>query len=212
MPLAVLISGHGSNLQAILNAQQRDQLPAVTRVVVSNDPKAYGLVRAQRHRIPIEVIPHGDFTDREQFDAALLDVLARYTPELVVLAGFLRILTPTFVRTYRGQLLNIHPSLLPTLPGLRTHERALHAGLREHGASVHFVTEALDSGPVILQARVPILPGDTAERLARRVQTEEHRIYPTVIDWYARGRLKLQRDQAWLDGAPLSQPLRWAAH
>lgn len=210
LALAVLVSGHGSNLQAILDAQCRGLIATEIQVVISNDPKAYGLMRARRFRIPTEIVPHQQFLEREQFDTAVMNVLARYQPDLVVLAGFMRILTPAFIQAYRGRLLNIHPSLLPMLPGLRTHERALHAGLREHGASVHFVTETLDGGPVILQARVPVLPNDSVERLTRRVQTEEHRIYPAVIGWYAQGRLSLQREQVWLDGAPLSQPLRWA--
>ncbi len=210
LTVAVLVSGHGSNLQALLDAQSRGLIATDIRVVISNDPKAYGLIRARRFRIPTEIVPHQQFLEREQFDAAIMAILARYQPDLVVLAGFMRILTPAFIQAYRGRLLNIHPSLLPMLPGLRTHERALHAGLREHGASVHFVTETLDGGPVILQARVPVLPNDNVERLSRRVQTEEHRIYPAVVGWYAQGRLNLQREQIWLDGAPLSQPLRWA--
>lgn len=207
-PLAVvaLISGRGSNLQAIIDAAADGSLPAVIRAVISNRPGAAGLGRAARASIPTAVVDHTRYPDRAGFDAALQQAVDRYQPALVVLAGFMRVLTPDFVAHYHGRMLNIHPSLLPRFPGLHTHERALAEGATEHGASVHFVTDDLDGGPVVLQARVPVLAGDTPERLAARVLVQEHRIYPEVIRWVAEGRLRMEGGQVLLDGAPLSAP------
>ncbi len=210
LPIVVLISGNGSNLQAILDAIAAGRLRAEARAVISNRPEAYGLERARRAGVPAEVVDHRAFPDREAFDRALMAAIDRHRPALVVLAGFMRILTPAFVRHYRGRLLNIHPSLLPELRGLDTHRRALEAGLRRHGVSVHFVTEELDGGPVVARRWVPVLPGDTPERLQERVHRAEHRPYPEVIRWFAEGRLRLERtregDRVLLDGRPLPQP------
>lgn len=201
LSLVVLISGRGSNLQAIINAA--DPLIEI-KAVISNRPDALGLTYARTAMIATEIVDHLQFTEREAFDNALQQRIDSYAPQLVVLAGFMRILTRQFVTHYRGRLLNIHPSLLPKFKGLHTHERALAEGVKEHGASVHFVTEALDAGPVILQAKVPVLPTDTVETLAERVLKEEHRIYPQVIHWFAEGRLQLQGDCVLLDESPPS--------
>lgn len=206
--LVVLISGRGSNLQAIIDAIQSGELPARISAVISNCAGAYGLERAHRAGIPTEVLDHRSFRSRRDFDQALAALIDRYSPDLIVLAGFMRILTPEFVQRYLGRMLNIHPSLLPAFPGLHTHERALEAAVTEHGASVHFVTEQIDGGPVIIQAIVPVLPGDDAETLAERVLALEHRIYPLAIRWLAEGRLRLAGDTVWLDGRPLSEPKR----
>jgi phosphoribosylglycinamide formyltransferase-1 len=197
LPIVVLISGRGSNLQAIIDAA--DPLVDI-KAVISNRPDAKGLASAQAANIVTEIIDHRQFSDRETFDEALQKRIDNYQPSLVVLAGFMRILSDKFVAHYRGRLLNIHPSLLPKFKGLHTHERALAEGVKEHGASVHFVTEALDAGPVILQAKVPVLPTDDVDTLAARVLKEEHRIYPQVIHWFAEGRLQLRGDKFFLDG------------
>lgn len=210
LPLAVLISGSGTNLQAIIDAIAGRRLPAEIRVVISNRPDAYGLVRARRAGIPTEVLQPRDYPNRTEYDRALQACIDRYRPGLVVLAGFMRILSPEFVHHYDGRLMNIHPSLLPEFTGLQTHRRALAAGVAEHGASVHFVTEELDGGPVIIQARVPVLPGDDHESLARRVQRQEHRIYPLAIRWFAEGRLRKRGDTIYLDGAALTRPVDYA--
>ena len=207
IPCVILISGRGSNLQAIVHEVVAGRLPLEIRAVISNRPQASGLELARRAGLATQVLDHTQFADRATYDAALLALIDSYQPQLVILAGFMRILTAQFVRHYRGRLLNIHPSLLPDFPGLDTHRRALAAGAAEHGASVHFVTEAVDGGPVILQARAPVLPQDSAETLAARVLAEEHRIYPQVLRWFAAGRLSLERhngrDCAVLDGEPL---------
>lgn len=202
-PLAVvvLISGRGSNLQSIIDAAGGDSLFTVV-AVVSNQPDAAGLERARRACIPVEVVDHGAYARREDFDAALAEVIDRYEPGLVVLAGFMRILTPDFVNRYAGRLINIHPSLLPEFPGLDTHARAIAAGRQEHGASVHFVTAALDGGPLIIQARVPVRTGDDADTLAARVLEQEHRILPEAIRWFAAGRLRVEDTRVLLDGEP----------
>ncbi len=166
-------------------------LPIEIRAVISNQAEAFGLTRAERAGIATEVLNHRDFSEREQYDQALFALIDGYQPGLVALAGFMRILTPAFVRHYVGRMFNIHPSLLPKFRGLHTHQRALDAGERLHGASVHFVTEELDGGPLIVQAQVPVLPGDDAERLGARVLQREHQIYPLAIQWFAQRRLRL---------------------
>ena len=203
LPIVVLISGRGSNLQAIIDAAQVD-LPVVIRAVISNRPDAPGLERARRAQIPVQIIDHENFKNRSEFDEALRAVIDDFSPGLVVLAGFMRILTPRFVSHYRGRLINIHPSLLPDFPGLNTHRRALDACVSEHGASVHFVVDAVDEGPVIRQARVPVMHDDTEASLAERVLRQEHCIYPQAIRWFAEGRLRLQGNVATLDGKPTS--------
>ncbi|MBI1965438.1 MAG: phosphoribosylglycinamide formyltransferase [Betaproteobacteria bacterium] len=185
--LVILISGRGSNLEAILAAR----LPARIGAVISNNPGARGLAIARSRGITAAVVDHRAYPDRAAFDAALAAEIALYRPDLVALAGFTRILTDGFVGRYRGRLLNVHPSLLPAFPGLDTHRRALEAGVRIHGCTVHFVTPAVDSGPIVVQAAVPVLPGDTGKALANRVLREEHRIYPQAIRWFCEGRLRL---------------------
>jgi phosphoribosylglycinamide formyltransferase-1 len=201
--LAVLISGRGSNLQAFIDACASGELEAGISVVISNNPGAAGLQRAEEAGIPTHCVNHRDYDSREAFDRALVACLADYPVDLVVLAGFMRILTPVFIEPFAGRLMNIHPSLLPKYPGLNTHQRALDAGDDESGVTVHFVTTELDGGPPVLQAREPILPGDTAATLARRILAREHAIYPLAASWYLQGRLRLAGGQATLDGQPL---------
>ena len=207
LPVVILISGGGTNLQALIDAA-RDGLPVDIRAVISNQPEAYGLQRAQQAGIPTVVLDHREFETREAFDQALASLIDSYQPSLVLLAGFMRILTPAFVRHYQGRMLNIHPSLLPRFQGLHTHQRALDAAEKEHGASIHFVTEELDGGPIIIQARVPVLPGDDAARLAARVLEKEHIIYPLAVRWIAEGRLSLNSaGQVVFDNQVLSAPM-----
>jgi len=201
--IVVLISGSGSNLQAIIDACQLGRLKAEIVAVLSNKADAFGLQRAQQAGIATASLAIGDYADREAFDQALRQQIDSYRPDLVVLAGYMRILSAPFVTHYRGRLLNIHPSLLPKYPGLHTHRRAIESGDSQHGASVHFVTEQLDGGPVILQAAIPVLPQDTEQELAKRLLGKEHLIYPQVIQWWIEGRVALRDDQAWLDGKPL---------
>jgi phosphoribosylglycinamide formyltransferase-1 len=191
--VVVLISGGGTNLQAIIDHSGAG-LPIELRAVISNRPGADGLRRATDAGIETRILEHTRFADRETYDSALMALIDSFEPGLVVLAGFMRILTPAFVRHYAGRLLNIHPSLLPRHRGLQTHQRALDAGDRLHGATVHFVTDELDGGPSIVQAQVPVLAGDDAERLAERVLKKEHQIYPLAIRWFAERRLKLDED------------------
>ena len=201
--IVVLISGSGSNLQAIIDACQLGRLKAEIVAVLSNKADAFGLQRAQQAGIATASLAIGDYADREAFDQALRQQIDSYRPDLVVLAGYMRILSAPFVTHYRGRLLNIHPSLLPKYPGLHTHRRAIESGDSQHGASVHFVTEQLDGGPVILQAAIPVLAQDTEQDLAKRLLGKEHLIYPQVIQWWIEGRVALIDDQAWLDGKPL---------
>lgn len=201
--LAILVSGSGSNLQAFIDACAGGSLPCDIACVIANKAGVFGLERARRAGIPAETLEHRNFESREDFDAALMTLIDGYAPDLVVLAGFMRILTPGFVRHYLGRLLNIHPSLLPKYPGLHTHQRAVEAGDAEAGASVHFVSEELDGGPIIVQARVPVLAGDSADTLAARVLVQEHRIYPLAVKLFAEGRLRLHAGAAQLDGKPL---------
>ena len=205
--VVVLISGRGSNLQAILDGAISGELPVDIAAVISNRPHAYGLERARRAGVNTAVLDHKNFTERKSFDQALRERIENYRPGLIVLAGFMRILGDDFVEYYRGRMLNIHPALLPKFRGLDTHARAIAAGEREHGASVHFVTPALDSGPVILQARVPVLASDDPDALAARVLRQEHRIYPLAVRWFAEGRVKLMDGCVVFDGRPLQTPI-----
>lgn len=202
LPVVVLISGRGSNLQAIIDAAGDADSPFAISAVISNRPQAAGLARARRANIATRVVDHSAYANRESFDAALAEVIDAYQPGLVVLAGFMRVLTADFVARYERRLINIHPSLLPEFPGLDTHQRAIDSGAREHGATVHFVTAALDSGPLIAQARVAVQAGDDAEALAARVLAEEHRILPRAIRWFAEGRLAVDGGRVLLDGKP----------
>ena len=185
--IVILISGRGSNMQAILAAR----LPVTIAAVISNEPRAAGLAFARGHGVATRVVEHRAYADRTGFDAALAREIDAFAPDLVVLAGFMRILGDDFVKHYAGRLLNIHPSLLPAFPGLHTHRRALEAGVRIHGCTVHFVTPRLDHGPIIIQAAVPVLPGDSEDALAGRVLEQEHRIYPQAIRWFCDGRLEI---------------------
>jgi phosphoribosylglycinamide formyltransferase-1 len=196
----VLISGSGSNLQALIDASAAPDYPAEVVAVISNRANVFGLVRAQNHGIPTEVLDHTSFASREMFDAGLQQLIDSYAPDLVVLAGFMRILTPGFVNHYLGRMFNIHPSLLPLYPGLHTHRRAIEAGDAVHGATVHFVTAELDGGPAVIQASVPIEAGDTEESLAQRVLTKEHIIYPLAVRWFAEGKLVLEEGKAFFEG------------
>lgn len=201
--LVVLISGSGSNLQAIIDACQHDADQAEVVAVISNCPSAYGLTRAENAGIPALVLDHRQFNERAVFDSHLRDLIDVWHPDIVALAGFMRILTPQLVEHYAGRMINIHPSLLPRYPGLHTHRRALEAGDAEHGATVHFVTAELDGGPAIVQARVPVRPDDTEATLAQKVIAREHKIYPLAIKWLANGKLKLDDNRALFDGTPL---------
>jgi len=186
--IVILISGRGSNLQSILEAKLDAQIAAV----ISNSPAARGIDIARSFGVGTAVIDHRAFQDRASFDAALADKVDSYRPDLLVLAGFMRILTEGFIKRFAGRIMNIHPSLLPAFPGLDTHRRALQEGVRIHGCTVHFVTPELDHGPIVVQAAVPVLPGDDEERLAARVLEQEHRVYPKAISWFLDGKLKLE--------------------
>ena len=190
-------------MQALLDASKSDDYPAEVVAVLSNKADAYGLTRAENAGVDTITLSHTSFDSREDYDQVLIEKIDAYDPDLVVLAGFMRILTPGFVQHYSGKLLNIHPSLLPKYQGLNTHQRAIDAGDKEHGVSVHFVTEELDGGPVILQAKVPVFPGDDAGDLADRIHEQEHRIYPLVVKWFCQQRLRMLDEQAMLDNRPL---------
>ena len=200
--IAVLISGRGSNLQAVMDAIGDGSLPVDLRSVICNEPNAAGIERARSAGFEVETVDHRAFGSRAEFDAALACAIDRCGAELVVLAGFMRVLTPGFVRRYPGRVINIHPSLLPDFPGLDTHARAIEAGSAEHGATVHFVTADLDGGPIIAQARVPILAGDDPHSLAARVLEREHILLPRVIRWFAERRVALDGNRVLLDGVP----------
>jgi len=192
--IVVLISGNGSNLQAIIDGCESAQIDGKVVAVISNKPDVYGLERAKAHDIATNVLDHKTFDSREAYDHQLRQEIDNYQPDLVILAGFMRILTPEFVNSYQGRMINIHPSLLPKYQGLNTHQRAIDAGDDVHGVSVHFVTPELDGGPVILQAKVPIFAEDTVDELAARVHQQEHRIYPLVVNWFCESRLTTQLD------------------
>ena len=210
LPVVVLISGDGSNLQALIDRTSAD-LPIEIRAVISNRAGVHGLERAHAAHIETVVLDPKGYPDRAHYDDALIERIDGYRPGLVVLAGYMRILSPHFVRHYAGRLLNIHPSLLPRYRGLRTHQRVLEAGDALHGASIHFVTEELDGGPLIVQAQVAVMPGDDADSLAARVLEREHQIYPLAIRWYAENRLRLDTEGiVRLDDKPLQQPVVFA--
>jgi phosphoribosylglycinamide formyltransferase-1 len=189
--LVILISGRGSNMEAIMRACASEGWPARVAAVIADRPDAAGLAFAASHGIATAVVDHRQYPDRDRFDAALAEQIDAIAPDLVVLAGFMRVLTERFVDHYAGRMLNVHPSLLPSFPGLKTHQQALEAGVRFHGASVHFVTSKLDHGPIVVQSAVPVEAGDTAQTLAARVLATEHIIYPRAVRWFVEGRLAL---------------------
>jgi phosphoribosylglycinamide formyltransferase-1 len=207
LPLAIVISGRGSNMVAIAQACAQGRVDARVNQVICDQPDAAGISRARELGLATRVIARAQFADAAAFEAALVGALATQSHELVVLAGFMRILSPQFVARYAGRMVNIHPSLLPLYRGLNTHRRVLAAGDTHHGASVHYVTADLDAGPVVLQSRVPVLPGDTEKTLAQRVQESEHIIYPKVIGWIAQQRLAFREGRVWFDGEPLDEPM-----
>lgn len=204
--IVILISGRGSNMEALVAARDVGNLPVNIAAVISNRPQAPGLVTAAAAGIPTHCLDHQAFAGREEFDAALAECIDAFAPDLVVLAGFMRILSAGFVRHYAGRLINIHPSLLPSFAGLHTHRRALEEGVRIHGCTVHFVTPDLDHGPVIIQAAVPVLDDDTEESLAARILIEEHRIYPQAVRWFAEDRLRLEGGRVRLAADLLAAP------
>jgi phosphoribosylglycinamide formyltransferase-1 len=191
LPIGVLISGSGTNLQAIIDAIEAGKLDAKIEVVVSNKANAFGIERARRHGIPTEVLDHRSFSSREAYDEAVVAILRQRRVALVVLAGFMRLLSPGFIRAFASRIMNIHPALLPAFPGLNVQQRAVEHGVRFSGCTVHFVNEECDEGPIIIQAVVPVLPDDTGETLAARILEQEHRIYPRAIQLYAAGRLQI---------------------
>ena len=203
---AILISGSGTNLQAFIDAVAAGDLDLDLCVVFSNRPDAFGLERATKAGIPTACIEHGDFPDRESFDRAVIAELDRFDPELLILAGFMRILSPAFVEHYQGKILNIHPALLPKYPGLNTHQRALDAGDEWHGSTVHFVTEELDGGPRVLQGRLRIDPSESADELQTRVQAIEHQIYPEAAGLVGSGRVRFKDGKSWVDGKGAEEP------
>lgn len=200
--ILVLISGGGSNLQTLIDASRQPDCAYEIVHVISNRPEAYGLSRAEQAHIPARCLDHKAFKDRSSFDAALAQMIDEVRPDLIVYAGFMRIMGADFVSRYEGRMINIHPSLLPNFPGLHTHARALEAGVTIHGCTVHWVTAGVDEGAIIGQAAVPILPGDTPDDLAARVLVQEHRLYPACVQAVASGRAKLVDGRTWLDGRP----------
>jgi phosphoribosylglycinamide formyltransferase 1 len=211
-PIVVLISGRGSNMRALVERSR--EAPGIYEVagVLSDQPTAAGLAVARDLGVPARALAPGESSDRAGYEQELSAAIDQHAPSLIVLAGFMRILSARFVERYQGRILNIHPSLLPKFPGLHTHRRVLEAHETEHGATVHFVTEQLDAGPSIIQARVAVKADDDEDRLARRVQAEEHRIYPLAVRWYCGGRLRYADGRAWLDGSALSGPVQCDEH
>lgn len=192
MGLAVLASGRGSNLQAIIDAIERKEIPAKIEVVISDSPEAFALQRARKHGIPCQVLEAKSFSSREEYDKEVIKVLEYYSIDLVILAGFMRVLSPLFVRAFPNRIMNIHPALLPSFPGLKAQKKALGYGVKISGCTVHFVDEGVDTGPIIIQAAVPVYDSDTEESLSERILKEEHRIYPEAIKLFAEGRLKVE--------------------
>jgi phosphoribosylglycinamide formyltransferase-1 len=193
--IVILISGRGSNMQSIVESAKNEAWPAKISAIISNSPNPAPLEFARGYGIPTAFLDHKNFSSRLDFDRELMAMIDAHSPDLVVLAGFMRILTPEFVNRYKNRLLNIHPSLLPLFPGLKTHDQALKAGVKEHGATVHFVTEALDHGPIVIQAKVPVFPEDSPETLAERVLKQEHIIYPRAIRWFIDNRILIDQNR-----------------
>jgi phosphoribosylglycinamide formyltransferase-1 len=203
--IVVLVSGSGSNMQAIAESCAKKEIDGEIVAVISNRPEVMGLQKAKELNIETDVVDHSEFSTREEFDVHLIRAIDEFSPDLVVLAGFMRILTPDFVRRYKGRLLNIHPSLLPKYKGLNTHQRALDAGDKEHGVTVHFVSDELDGGANVIQAIVPILDDDDEGTLRSRVQVQEHVIYPIAVKWFIEGRISINKGDAYFDGKELPQ-------
>ncbi|MGO1691518.1 MAG: phosphoribosylglycinamide formyltransferase [Marinobacter sp.] len=206
--ILVLASGSGTNFQALMDASRERDFPGQVIALGCNQPKAFVLERAEQANVETFVVNHKDFGSREEFDAALMAHILRHNPDLIVLAGFMRILTADFARAFRGKLINVHPSLLPKYTGLNTHQRALDAGDCTHGVSIHFVTEELDGGPVIAQAEVAVTAEDSSETLSEKVQKKEHLLYPIVVRWLCEGRIQLGSDQVLFDGQAMEAPMR----
>jgi phosphoribosylglycinamide formyltransferase 1 len=209
-PIVILISGRGSNMRALIEHSQSEAADYSVRAVIADRADAAGLETARHLGIAACALPVTKNMERSEYDSALADAIDECAPSLIALAGFMRILTAPFVGRFAGKILNIHPSLLPKYPGLHTHRRAIEAREAEHGVTVHFVTEQLDGGPRVIQARVPVETGDTEATLSRRVLTQEHVIYPLAVDWFCQGRLRYEAGRAWLDGRPLSEPMQLA--
>jgi phosphoribosylglycinamide formyltransferase-1 len=208
-PIVILISGRGGNMRALIERSRDGDSPYTVTQVLSDQPDAAGLRIAAEFGIPAQALAADPGIDRSAYDAALASVIRGCSPSLIVLAGFMRVLSPAFVAGFAGKILNIHPSLLPKFPGLHTHRRVLEAHEPEHGATVHFVTEQLDGGPPVVQARVAVAPQDDEASLAARVQIVEHRIYPLAVRWFCQGRLRFSAGQAWLDGSALREPVQF---
>ncbi len=205
--IGILISGRGSNLQAIIDGIERDVIAARVTVVISNEPDAYGLTRARTHGIPTRVVDHRSYRGREAFEDQLIKTLKEFQAELVVLAGFMRVLTPHFLQAFPLRVVNIHPALLPAFPGLDVQRKAADYGVRFSGCTVHFVDEGVDAGPIIAQAVVPVYPTDTGETLAERILKMEHQVYPRVIHWIATGKVRVEGRRVFVDGAKMDEHL-----
>ena len=202
LPIAVLISGSGSNLQSIIDRIEQNVLHAEIKVVISNKAEAYGLTRAKKHNLPTEVIEHQNFSSREEFDQAMVEVIKAAGAEAVILAGFMRILTPMFIQAFPNKILNIHPAILPSFPGVHGQAQAADYGVRFSGCTVHFVDEKMDHGPIIIQAVVPAYTNDDGQSLGQRILKWEHRIYPQAIEWLAQGRLKIVGRKVEVENSP----------
>ena len=209
LPIVVLISGSGTNLQAIIDSIECGQLNADIKAVISNRPGVKGLERAEKAGVEAKVLDHKNYETREEFDQSLSQLIESYSPKLVILAGFMRILSEDFVNHYEGRMLNIHPSLLPKFRGLNTHQRVIDAKRKEHGASIHFVTNELDSGPLVIQAVITVNENDNTDSLAKRIHEQEHVIYPMAISWFAEGKLTYDNKKTYLDGKIINQPPQW---
>ena len=192
LKLGILISGNGSNLQSIIDHIEKGSLKATIKIVISNNPDAYGLTRAKKHGIPVVVLKNGDFINKEDFDLELINILKNNSVDLVILAGFMRVLTPTFLKAFPQKIMNIHPALLPSFPGIHGQKQALEYGVKLSGCTVHFVDEGVDTGPIIIQSAVQVFDDDTEETLAARILKEEHRIYPQAIQFFAEGKIEIK--------------------
>jgi phosphoribosylglycinamide formyltransferase-1 len=192
LKLGILISGNGSNLQSIIDYIEKGSLKATIKIVISNNPDAYGLTRAKKHGIPVVILKNGDFINKEDFDLELINILKNNSVDLVILAGFMRVLTPTFLKAFTQKIMNIHPALLPSFPGIHGQKQALEYGVKLSGCTVHFVDEGVDTGPIIIQSAVQVFDDDTEETLAARILKEEHRIYPQAIQFFAEGRMEIK--------------------